>query len=319
MPFNSLTDRTDAQALMPEEVSRDIIRQAPRASIALSRMRRVNMSRKQTRTPVLSALAQAYWVSGDTGLKQTTKESWANKYLVAEELAAIVPIPNAVLDDSDYPLWDEIKPDLTEAAGALIDSAVLFGVGRPSTFDPSLVEGADAAGNEVVRGAVAGRDVGGDLNATMRLVAGDGFPVNGIAADSLLEFDVQDLRDANGRPVYSSSMSDAGGVARGLYGRPFNFLDNGAWDATKADAIVGDWTQAIIGVRQDVTFTVHTEGVISDDLGNIVLNLMQQDSAALRMVMRVGFQTANPISRRTAAAPAGSVYPFGVLRPAGFV
>lgn len=317
MPFDALTSRTDAAALMPEDVSRDIIRSAPKASIALSLMKRVNMSRKQQRMPVLSALAQAYWVSGDTGLKQTTKEAWANKFLVAEELATIVPIPNAVLDDSDYPLWDEVKPDCIEAAGALIDAAALFGVGRPTTWPTSLVEGATAAGNQVVRGATAGRDIAGDLNATMRMVAADGHPVNGIASDSLLEYDVQDQRDSQGRPIFSTSLTD-GVQRRALYGRPFQFLDTGSWDASEADAITGDWTQAIIGVRQDITFTVHTEGVITDDAGAVVLNLMQQDSAALRMVMRVGFQVANPVSRRTAAADPATRYPFSVLRPAGW-
>lgn len=316
MAVDNLLNRADAEATMPEEVSRELMGALPTTSIALQRLRRVTMSRKQTRMPVLSALAQAYFVDGDTGLKQTTKAAWANKYLVAEEIAVIVPIPNAVLDDSDYPLWDEVRPMLTEAAGALLDGAILFGVAKPASWPTAIVPAAAAAGNSVTRGAVVGRDIAGDLNAVARLVAADGFAVNGYAADALLEYDLQGLRDSTGRPIFTSTLQDSARGA-GLFGRPFSYLDNGAWDATQAEAIAGDWTRALIGVRQDITYTIHTDGVISDEDGNVILNLMQQDSAAMRMVMRVAYQVANPVTRRTTVE--ANRYPFGVVRPIGYV
>jgi HK97 family phage major capsid protein len=318
MPYNEAIDREGAEALMPEEVSREIIKALPAASIALTRMRRVRMSRAKQRMPVLSALAQAYFVGGDTGLKQTTKLAWGNKFLNVEEVAVILPVPEAVLDDSDYDLWAEAQSSIIEAAGALVDQVVLFGAGRPDSWPLSIVEQADAAGNEVVRGAVAGRDLAGDANAVMKLVAADGHPVNGFAADALLEYDLQDLRDDQGRPVFTSSLQE-GAAGKGLYGRPFTYLNNGAWDETEADLIAGDWTQAIIGIRQDITFSIHRDGVISDDEGNIVLNLMQQDSVAMRMVLRLAFQVANPITRRTAGVAEADRSPFGVLRPVGYV
>lgn len=318
MAVNDLITRADAQQLMPEEVSRDIIRALPQSSLAMTRFRTLPMSRKQTRMPILTALAQAFFVSGDTGLKQTTKEAWGGKFLEAEEIAVIVPIPNAVLDDSDYDMWAAIKPDLIEAAGALVDAAVLFGTGKPSSWGPAIVPGAAAAGNTITRGAVAGRNLAGDANALMRLVAADGHPITGFVGDSLLEFDLQGLNDTNGRPVFTQNLQESAANS-GLYGRPFTWLNNGAWDSTQADLIAGDWTQAILGMRQDITFSIHTDGVLSDSLGAVVLNLMQQDSAALRMVLRVGYQVANPITRRTAALPAANRFPFAALRPVGFV
>ena len=110
MPYNSLIDRTDVGALIPEDVSRTIIQGLPAASVALTSFRRATMSRAQQRLPVLSVLPVAYWVDGDTGLKQTTEQNWANKYLDARELAVIVPIPQAVLDDVDFDIWGEVRP-----------------------------------------------------------------------------------------------------------------------------------------------------------------------------------------------------------------
>ena len=58
---------------------------------------------------------------------------------------------------------------------------------------------------------------------------------------------------------------------------------------------------------------VFDQGVISDTAGNVVYNLMQQDAQAMRVVMRVGFAVANPLTR---IAAKGSQYPAGFLTPA---
>ena len=103
MPYNSLTSRTDSAALIPEDASRDILADLANTGYIMSLARRLpDMPRAQRRLPVLSSLPTAYFVSGDTGLKQTTETAWSNVYVDAEELAVIVPIPQAVLDDADY-------------------------------------------------------------------------------------------------------------------------------------------------------------------------------------------------------------------------
>src|SRR5688500_16528119 len=99
MPYNNIVSRAEGQALIPEAVSDAILTNLASQSAALNLFRRIPMSTAQTRMPVLSALPTAYFVSGDTGLKQSTEVNWASKYLNVEELAAIVPIPENVLDD----------------------------------------------------------------------------------------------------------------------------------------------------------------------------------------------------------------------------
>ena len=65
--------------------------------------------------------------------RQTSSMAWEKKRLYAEELAVIIPIPEAVLDDTNYDIWGEVKPRIVEAMGRRIDEAVLFGTGAPST------------------------------------------------------------------------------------------------------------------------------------------------------------------------------------------
>ena len=62
--------RTNADALIPVEYSREIIQNIPQRSKLLPLMRRLpNMSAKQRNLPVLSALPTAYFLNGDTGQK----------------------------------------------------------------------------------------------------------------------------------------------------------------------------------------------------------------------------------------------------------
>ena len=97
MPVN-ITNRENAEAIIRQQVVSTIFQDAPKQSVFMSMARKLpNMTSNQTRIRVLDFLPTAYWVDGDTGMKQTTKQAWDNVYLDAAELAVIVPIPEAVL------------------------------------------------------------------------------------------------------------------------------------------------------------------------------------------------------------------------------
>lgn len=277
-------------ALIPDEISQEIIQTLPQSSVLLTRARRVPMSSKKKTQPVLASLPEAYWVS-EGGLKQTSKTGWEDVQITAEELAVIVPIPDSVVDDAKINLWDTVKPLIAEAMGKKIDQAGIFGVDKPSTW-----------GNDILADDIA--MIGQKLSEK-------GFAVNGFASQPGLNWQLARLRDANGQPIYTPSV--AAGNPASLYGYPLNEVANGAWDTTKAMLLAADWTKFVVGVRQDITYKVFDQGVISDTAGNVVYNLMQQDAQAMRVVMRVGFAVANPLTR---IAAKGSQYPAGFLTPA---
>lgn len=299
---------TGVGSLIPDGVTREILQGAVASSTVLALARRINMSTKIERQPVLSALPQAYWVNGDTGLKKTTQQEWQGKFITAEELAVIVPVPEAVLSDAAYDIWGEVQPRLAEAIGAKLDQAVLFGDDKPASFEAGVVPAAISHGNSVGHGSV---DYAEDVNQLMSKVEADGFAVNGFAARTRVKGRLRGLRDKQNGLLFQPSLQ--AGTPATLYGEPLFYGSdaNGAWGQQWIDMITGDWTKLVVGIRQDVTYKLFTEGVISDEAGNVILNLMQQDAVAMRVVFRAGFTVANPINRLQQVE--ANRYPFAVL------
>lgn len=209
MPYNNIISRADTQALIPEDVANEIIQGLPTQSAALQLFRRATMATNQQRMPVLAALPVAYWVNGDTGLKQTTEVAWANKYLNAEEIACIVVIPENVLDDANFDIWGEIRPRIEEAIAVTLDSAVFFDANKPASFPASVAAGAVAAGNVVARGtnnAGAG-GIAGDINQLMAAVEGDGYDVNGFVTSRAFRRHLRGARATDGQKLLDISLN----------------------------------------------------------------------------------------------------------------
>ena len=295
--------------ILPTEYATEVIQDAAKSSVMLQRARRIEMSTRTRTQPVLDSKPIAYWVGGDTGLKQTTKQKWAGLSITAEEIAAIVPIPEAIIDDSSIDLWGEIRPRLSAAVGMLFDQACFFGTNKPASFPDGIVTQAKSMGNYVEHGS--GADLAAEVATVAEKMAAQGFNVNGFASQPGLNWQLAALRDAEGRPLYTRDLSTAGNGT--LLGYPISEVDNGAWDAAKATILMADWSNFVVGVRKDITFKLLDQSVITDDDGKVILNLAQQDCVALRCVFRAGFQIANPVTSlqatKTKRFPAGIVTP----------
>ena len=89
----NIIDRQKAEALIQEQVINTIQQEAPTTSAFMQMATKLpNMTSGVTRMPVLSVMPSAYFVNGETGFKQTTRQEWENVYLNAAELAVIVPM-----------------------------------------------------------------------------------------------------------------------------------------------------------------------------------------------------------------------------------
>jgi len=301
--------------LIPEDVARVIIDTVPQNSAVMGMAQRMpNMPTNQQRIPVLSVLPHAYFVNGDTGLKQTSNVAWENKYFNAEEIAVIVPIAQAILDDLNYNLWDNIRPRIEAEMGKVFDQAVLFGTSAPSSWPSSIATGATAASHKVVLGT--GTDIYSDLlgvSGCYDLVNSDGFNVTGALAGLGVRARLRDLRDGNGVPIFNRiPVQDA--TRYELDGVPLTFPLNGCMEGETVYMVMGDFRQLLWTIREDITYRVFTEGVVTDNTGAVVYNLMQQDMVALRVVFRVAWQLPNPVNMVNSSSV--TRYPFATLTSA---
>lgn len=313
IPYNSLTSRTDVEATIPEEVSRILLGKETQGSAVLNQFRRIPVARNQVRFPIMSALPVAYWVTGDTGLKQTTEMAWANKYMTIEELATIMPVPESVIDDMDMDIWDNAEPYLREAFHLALDTAVFFGTNAPASFPTNIAAAIVAAGNTVTEGTATAAQGGylGDVDNLISTVEEDGFDVSGFVASRALRRKLRAARNVSGDKTDPGRVT---GDLNTLDGSTISYPMRGWWPsaASSVRVFAGDFAgQFMVGVREDITLKILTEAVIQDNTGAIVYNLAQQDMIALRVKFRVGWQVANTLNNDN--TDAATRYPAGAL------
>ena len=293
-----ITSRADAEAIIREQVVSTIFQDAPKQSVFMSLARKLpNMTSNQTRIRVLDFLPTAYWVNGDTGMKQTSKQAWDNVYINAAELAVIIPIPEAVLDDAEFDIFGEITPRVNEAIGQKVDSAIIFGVNRPAEWQNDIVTLARQAGNNV---APSGSPDYYNLilgeGGVISKVEEDGYMSTGALASMGMRAKLRGIKATDGTPIFKSDMQGSTNYA--LDGAPMYFPQNGAFDNPIAQLIIGDFKQAVYALLQDITVKILEQGVIQDPATKeIAYNLAQQDMVALRVVFRMGWALPNPATR----------------------
>jgi hypothetical protein len=125
---------------------------------------------------------------------------------------------------------------------------------------------------------------------------------------------VRGARNAQGDRF--AEVGPSGGTIDGttlVYAMRGQWPSGGAAGTANAIAIAGDYSQGIVGVRQDITAKMLDQAVIQDPAtGAIAYNLAQQDMVALRLTARFGFVVSNTLTREQPTE--ANRYPFGVLR-----
>lgn len=291
-----IIDRSAAQSLIPPELVHEIIQGATKYSVALQIFKRGrNMLRDEVLMPALSMLPEGGWLNSDNAIKPLTDQAWEMVEMYAEEYAARVIIPDNVREDAVFDMWGEILPRLQEHYGKAFDQAVFMGVNKPRRFRADLVTACYQAG-AVVNSTT---NINNDINNALSLVEQSGYNPTALVAGVGMKAKFRMNVDTQGRPVYFPFIEQLNKY----------YLDNGAWDDNKALMIVGDFSQAMYSVREDMTVKISADA--ATNYGGQLHSMFDEDSQVMRAKWRIGFAIPNPINILNQT---NSRFPFAIIK-----
>lgn len=282
----------DFSGMIPTEFATQIIERATMQSIALQLGNRVPMGTRVAEMPVPRAFPKAAWVTADNPRKPYTDMKLGVESITAEEVAAVVAIPDAMIEDLDINIWAWVRPRLAEAIALALDAAVLFGVDAPASFPAGGV-----AGHAIL--VPDSTDVVATINDAMSAVERQGVPVTGHAADLAVKGALRGVRDDSGGLLLGTNQVGAQQINT-LFGLPIayqSFLE------PTPDFFTGNWDALIIGVRQDIRYELNRAAVLADDQGRVVISGFQDNMTPLKVWARFGCAIVEPVTPR---APDGA-------------
>lgn len=294
--------RSEVATLIEDAYSQTLLASAAANSVALSAFPKVNMGTKTVNMPVLATLPEAGWVSESAtapeGVKPTSEVTWANKTLVAEELAVIIPVHENVIDDATVAILDEVATLGGSAIGKKLDQAVIFGTQKPASWTSAALLPAATAASQVVAnvdGTANESDLWGATNKVAQKIAEAGYDPDTFISGLGLRYRLANLRNADGDRAF---------VNESFGGFNTYFSRNGAWDGASAEAILVDSSRVRIGVRQDITVKFLDQATVGG------INLAERDMVALRIKARFAYVLGNgTTSLGTGKTPVGAVTP----------
>lgn len=271
--------------LIQDGYSTEFLTAATAASVVASTARIVSMGNRSAKLPVLSTLPVAKFVgtSDATRTKPTSSAGWEHKSLSAQEIAVIVPVRQEDIEDASTDLLSEISRLGGQAIGRALDEAVLFGTDKPTEWtSPSLIEAATAAG-QVFQVGTGADDLAGSFYQAAGAVSDAGFEPSAMAARSSLKYRLANLRGTDNGAIFIPSLSVGPDAADSVAGLNASWSTNGAWDSTRAEALVFDPTRVILGVRTDIQVSFADQASVNG------ISLFENDMVALRFRARFGY------------------------------
>ena len=273
--------KDNLSGFVPKPIANEIIADVVRGTCVMRLSTVQPMESETKKFPVMVSGPGAYWV-GETERIQTSVAQWIFPELVAKKIGVIIPVSKEKLEDTTIDVFSTVKPYIAEAFYKAIDAACLFGTNSP--FAKNIVGVATTGKYTVTEGTNKQLDL--DISDVMAKVEDNGLDVDGFVAGYDMKNSLRKLRDANGNQLYVQDVDQ-----NTLYAQPIEFCRNGAWDATKARAIAGNWKYSIIGIRDQIQYETLREATLTTITmeDSKPLSLAENDMVAIKATMRLGF------------------------------
>lgn len=269
------TLRSNAQGLIPEEQSSDIIQGVVKGSSVMSNSRLEEMNASKKTVSVLEGVS-AYFV-GEGSKIGVDDANFRPVTLETKKLAVIIPFSNELLNESIADVTEELKTQIVEQFYRKFDSEAINGTG--GLFTQSLAGAVTNTGNSISAGTTTGTNLFTDISDTMALVEASGYDVNGFLSHFGFKNKIRQLTDNNNNALYNPT--SATGTPDEFFGQPINY--SFGVDKASTEMFMGDWRYSLVGVQGEIQYKVLQEATVG------TYNLAEQDMSALRAILPVAY------------------------------
>lgn len=259
---------------VPVEIAKEVIKNIIDQASVFKVCKHESMTSDTQKLPRLTESGSASWV-GEGEAINTTMPKFEYPTLKANKLAVIVPVTREKIDDTIINVIGEVKGAIVDAFSKAIDEACIFGIESP--FDTNLIA---AIGTQKI---TATSKLNDDLSNVMGIVEDNKYNCSNILMGTTQKKVLRALANDN---LYKGAIT-----LSSAYDTPIEYVRN--WDDTKALAITGDFSKAVIGTRKNIEYEILREATIKTSDGESI-NLAQHDLIGIKAVMRLGFLVVDP-------------------------
>ena len=276
---------SNVSKILPKEISSEIWANALEESAIMRLARRVDLPGTGITIPMISADASAAWVAESTE-KAVSKASLNGKQLTPYKLAVIEIFSNEFRRDLPA-VYAELARRLPNSIGKKFDETVFAGVAPGSNFD---VLTSSTAVN--IQDTTGSKTVYGNLVTALSTVAATDAELTGWAISPKADAVLLGAQDTTGRPIFIPNATDDR-VIGSLLGSPVVRTRRAYKQGTDNDVLgfAGDWSQAVWGMVNDISFSISEEATIND--GTNQINLWQRNCFAIRVEAELTFACMN--------------------------
>lgn len=259
---------------VPTELSNKIIQKVQDGSAVMKLAQYMDLPGLGATIPVITSDPEAEWVA-ETGLKPVSRPGLSTKTMQAYTLAVIVPFSNQFRNNMPA-LYQAIVERLPKALAQKFDATVFHGAAPGSNFDTFANATAQSLGSDPYTALVA---------ADADIAAHNGI-ANGIVIAPQGKSKLLLAKDNDGRPLFINSLAE--GAIPQILSQP-TYLAKAAYKDAASDVlgVMGDWTQAIYGIAQNLSLSISDQATLTD--GDQTINLWQRNMFAVRAEIEVGF------------------------------
>lgn len=286
--------RNTTGVVLPEEVSSEIWHKTVESSAVMQLARRIELPGSGVEFEMITGEPVANWVS-EGAKKPVSNHSLDSKTMKGYTMAVIVPFSNQFKRDKKR-LYDEMVATAPQALGTKLDKTVFGGDTKPGELFDNL------AGVTAVN--ISDDVWGGLVTADATIAAGDGI-LDGWALSPKAKSLLLTSKDTTGRPLFIADMVSTNSVptlmGQSTYIKKGVYLPgvkaSGSGDTAVAAVpeqlgFAGDWTSALYGVVEDISYSITEEATITID--DTQVNLWERNMFAVRFEFEVGFRMKYP-------------------------